>query len=155
MTYRISGIAPERFARFFGLPYADLAAEGIVRVRADAKPGFPCRVTLEDAEPGETLLLINHVSHDVATPYRSAYAIYVREGAGEAAVIEDGLPAVFANRPIALRAFDSAGMLRGASLALANDADARIRELFGREEIAYIHAHNAAHGCFAARVDRT
>jgi hypothetical protein len=154
MTYRISGIDAARYRRFFGASEAELAAEGIVRVRADSKPGYPCRITLEDAEPGETLLLLNHQDHAADTPYRSSYAIYVRENAGAAAAIEDDLPAVFANRPIALRAFDAAGMLRGASLALSGDADARIRELFAREEIAYIHAHNAAHGCFAARVDR-
>lgn len=26
---------------------------------------------------------------------------------------------------------------------------------FANADIAYIHAHNAAHGCFAARVERT
>ncbi len=33
--------------------------------------------------------------------------------------------------------------------------DAAIRTLFTDDAIAYIHAHNAAHGCFAAKVDRT
>ena len=154
MTYRIEGLARARFAHLFGLPDDALAAQGIVRVRADAKPGYPCRVTLEDAEPGETLLLLNHEDHAAATPYRSAYAIYVREGEHQAAAYRDALPPVFANRPIALRAFDAEGMLRGAALALAGDADAQIRTLFARDEIAYIHAHNAAHGCFAAKVVR-
>jgi hypothetical protein len=154
MTYRVSGLPLESFRPFFGRPDAELAEAGILRVRAKAKPGFPCRVTLEDAEPGETLLLLNHEDHAVATPYRSAYAIYVRETASATAVVDDAPPPVFEGRPIALRAFDSAGMLRGAALALAGEADARIRELFERPEIAYIHAHNAAHGCFAARVDR-
>lgn len=154
MTYRIAGLSPERFRPLFALSDDQLADLGVIRVRADAKPGFPCRITLEDAEPGETLLLLNHQDHAVATPYRSAYAIYVRENADAAARLEDALPPVFANRPIALRAFDARGMLRGASLALAGDADARIRELFERPEIAYIHAHNAAHGCFAARIER-
>jgi hypothetical protein len=154
MTYRIQGLAPDHFRRWFGLPDEVLAAEGIIRVRADAKPGYPCRVTLEDAEPGETLLLLNHVDHEVATPYRSSYAIYVREHAEQAPALIDELPAVFANRPIAMRAFDSEGMLRGAALALAGDADAQIRALFDRPDIAYLHAHNAAHGCFAARVER-
>ena len=71
MTYRIEGLSPDNFSRFFGLPDDALAAEGIIRVRAEAKPGFPCRITLEDAEPGETLLLLNHTDHDAATPYRS------------------------------------------------------------------------------------
>jgi hypothetical protein len=54
-----------------------------------------------------------------------------------------------------LRGFDAAGMLREGRLAAPGEADAVIRGLFAGEEIAYIHAHNAAHGCFAARIDRT
>jgi hypothetical protein len=154
MTYRISGLAVDRFAPLFGSSDAELAAQGIVRVRADAAPGYPCRITLQDAAVGETLLLLNYQDHDVATPYRNAYAIYVRETAAATTHLQDSLPAVFANRPIALRAFDADGMLRGAALAISGDADDRIRELFDRPEIAYLHAHNAAHGCFAARIDR-
>lgn len=154
MSYVITGLRPEGFAPLFGQPDEALAELGVIRVRADAKPGYPCRITLEDAEPGETLLLLNHADHAVTTPYRNAYAIYVRETALAANRFEDALPPVMANRPIALRGYDADGMLRGATLALAGDAEARIGELFARPEIAYIHAHNAAHGCFAARIDR-
>jgi hypothetical protein len=154
MTYVIRGLDPAPFREIRGLCDAELAERNIVRRRADARPGFPCRVTLEDAEPGETLLLLNYEDHAVATPYRNAYAIYVRENAEAAPELHDMLPAVFAGRPIALRAFDDDGMLRTATLALRDDADARIRDLFATPEIAYINAHNAAHGCFAARIDR-
>ena len=154
MTYVIRGLDPAPFKALHALSDAELAERNIVRRRADSKPGFPCRVTLEDAEPGETLLLLNYEDHAVATPYRNAYAIYVREGAESAPELHDALPAVFANRPIAMRAFDAEGMLRSATLALQGDADARIRDLFAMPEIAYINAHNAAHGCFAARIDR-
>lgn len=154
MTYRIAGLAPEGFAHFFGLSDEALAAQGVLRVPVTSKPGFPCRVTLEDADPGEHVLLLNHESHSADTPYRNSYAIYVREHAVTAPVYEDALPPVFEGRPIALRGFDAAGMLRGAALALHGDADSQIRALFERPEIAYIHAHNAAHGCFAAKVER-
>ncbi|MCW3846076.1 DUF1203 domain-containing protein [Sphingomonas sp. LB-2] len=154
MTYRISGLSPEPFRALFGASEEVLAEHGVRRVRATASRGFPCRITLEDAAEGETLLLLNHEDHAADTPFRSSYAIYVRECADEALVLDDALPPVFAGRPIAFRAFDAEGMLRGASLALADDADARLRELFDRPEIAYIHAHNAAHGCYSARVDR-
>ena len=154
MTYRISGLDPADFEALRGADEATLAAHSAVRVVATKKPGFPCRVTLEDAEPGENLILVHHVSHDVATPYRSAYAIYVREGASQAASFVDELPPVFANRPMAFRAFDAKGMLRNASLAAPGEADAAIRNLFEAPEISYIDAHKAAHGCFAARVER-
>ena len=154
MSYRIEGLAPAEFARWFGLSDEALAAEGIVRVTANGKPGFPCRVTLEDAEPGETLLLLNYTDHDVATPFRNSFGIYVRESAMAAAVFEDALPPVFAGRPIALRAYDARGMLCAAALATGDDKDGPIRALFDRPEVAYIHAHNAAHGCFTARIAR-
>ena len=152
--YRIEGLSPAAFEPLIGLPEARLAERGVMRVTADAKPGFPCRVTLEDAEPGESLLLLNHVSHDVATPYRTAYAIYVRERAGAPALFEDSLPPAFAGRTLSLRGFDCSGMLRGAVLALPGEAEAGIKELLGRPEIATIHVHNAAYGCFVARVER-
>lgn len=152
--YQIKGLPIDQFAALFGRGDADLAKCNAVRVTADHKPGYPCRVTLEDAEPGETLLLINYEDHRVASPYRHSYAIYVRENAIESASLRGKLPQVFANRPIALRAFDGDGMLRGATLALANDVDDRIAQLFADPTIAYLHAHNAAHGCFAARIDR-
>jgi hypothetical protein len=155
MSYRITGLAPEPFADLIGQDDTTLAKHGVVRVTALAKPGYPCRITLEDAEPGETLILLNHVSHDVATPYRSAYAIFVRETAVEAATFDDALPPVFEHRPMAFRAFDAAGMLRNAALALPGEADAKIRALFKQPEIAYLHAHNAAHGCFSAKVERS
>jgi hypothetical protein len=154
MTYRIKGLSPDDFTAMNALDDAALVAIGARRVTATTKPGFPCRITLADAEPGESLILLNHVSHDVATPYRSAYAIYVRENATEAADFFDAVPQVFTGRPLGLRAFDEGGMLRNAALALPGEADAKIRMLFEAPEIAYIHAHNAAHGCFAARVDR-
>ena len=153
MTYRITGLSPESFTPLFAMDDAALAAINAERVIATAKPGFPCRISLEDAEPGEQLILLHHVSHDVATPYRSAYAIYVRPDAAQASYV-DALPPVLHGRPIALRVFDATGRLRAASLAAPGQADSAIRALFESDTIVYIHAHNAAHGCFAARIDR-
>jgi hypothetical protein len=45
-------------------------------------------------------------------------------------------------------------MLKGALLAAPGEADVRIRQLLADPDIASIHAHNAAHGCFLARVER-
>ncbi|HEX8624829.1 MAG TPA: DUF1203 domain-containing protein [Allosphingosinicella sp.] len=154
MSYRIAGLGREAYMDLLGLDGDALARRGARRVTADSKPGFPCRVTLEDAEPGETPILFNHVSHDVPTPFRSAYVVYVRETAAEPVCYVDEPPPVFAGRTLGLRGFDSEGMLEGALLALPGEADSGIRELFERPEIATIHAHNAAAGCFAAKIVR-
>ena len=154
MAYRIEGLAPEAFESLFSMTEGELAARNAVRVTADSPSGYPCRVTLEDAAPGEELVLLNHVSHDVAGPFRTAYAIYVRKGADAAALYTDEAPPLLDSRTLGLRGFGADGMLKGALLALPGEADAKIRALLARPEIATIHAHNAAYGCFLARIER-
>ena len=154
MTYSVHGLPRQDFVPLFALDDVELARRGAVRLTASADRGFPCRVSLQDAHAGESLILLHHTSHDVATPYRSAYAIFVREEADEADPFIDATPPVFAGRPIALRGFDAAGMLADARLAAPGEADGAIRALLADRRIAYIHAHNAAHGCFAARIER-
>ncbi|MEQ9505476.1 MAG: DUF1203 domain-containing protein [Hyphomonas sp.] len=154
MSFVITGLSPDDFPHLFGLPDEELSLQNIVRQTADKKPGYPCRITLEDAAPGETVLLLNHQSHEAATPYASRYAIYVREGAGEAPTFRDELPPVFLNRPIALRLFDGSGMLVGADMGMNNELKAKIEAALARPDVAYIHAHNAMHGCFVAEIAR-
>jgi hypothetical protein len=67
------------------------------------KPSFPCRVSLTDRDIGESVLLINHVSHDVANPYRASHAIFVTEGSEKAAEYVDEVPPVFEPRVLSLR----------------------------------------------------
>lgn len=154
MTYRIRGLDPAPFQPFFTMDDAQLAAHRAIRQVAAASRGFPCRVSLRDADAGDELLLVHHVNHAVETPYRSAFAIYVRKDAVAAADYVDQTPPVFEGRPIALRGYSADGLLADARLALPGDADGAIRDLLGNAAIAYIDAHNAAHGCFAARIER-
>jgi hypothetical protein len=158
MTYRITGLARASFAQYFGRSAEELEKLGARRVFADADRGFPCRITLEDAAQGESLILLNFTSNDVAGPYRSAHAIYVREnagdGSGEGAAFEARLPPVFAGRALSLRGFDDAGMLQAARLAEPGEVEGAIDDLFANAAVACIHAHNAAYGCFAARIER-
>lgn len=154
MTYRITGLPREEFEHLIGAADAELARHNALRMTATVKPGAPCRVTLEDADPGETLILVNHTSHDVANPYRASHAIFVREGAQAAATYVDRIPPVMVARVLSLRAFDVDGMMVDAALAQPGLADQGIRQLLNNPSVAYIHAHNATRGCFAARIDR-
>lgn len=154
MHYRIAGLDPRPFERYFTMDEAELATRRAVRTVAKADRGFPCRVSLRDADAGDELLLVNHVNHAVETPYRAAFAIYVRRDARVAAAYIDECPPVFAGRPIALRGYAADGMLAEARLAAPDQADTGIRALLENPVIAYIDAHNAAHGCFAARIER-
>jgi len=155
MTYRITGLDPAPYQSLFGLSDEELADREIVRMIVDEKPSFPCRVSLTDRDIGESLLLINHVSHDVANPYRASHAIFVTEGLEAAAEYVDEVPPVFVSRTLSLRGFDKQGMMADAILAPPGEADAAIRNLFENPEVATIHAHNAARGCFSAKIERT
>ncbi|WP_285713048.1 DUF1203 domain-containing protein [Erythrobacter oryzae] len=153
MTYRIRGLDPALFAEHFALDDASLARRRARREVA-GEGRFPCRVSLEDAQPGEALLLTHYANHAVESPYRNAFAIYVRAAAREAADYLDSLPPVLRGRPIALRGYTGEGDLHSAALALADDVDAQLRALLDDPAVAYIDAHNAMHGCFAARIER-
>lgn len=154
MTYRIQGLRRSAFTHLFAMNAAGLAETGAMRVTADADRDFPCRVSLDDARKGENLILLNYVSHAVANPYRTAYAIYVRESAEEPEPYVDRLPPALEGRTLSLRGFDGRGILVDALLAAPGEAERGIVALFGDPDVAYIHAHNAAYGCFAARIDR-
>jgi hypothetical protein len=154
MTYRIKGLDPAPYKPLYGLSGEELADKGIVRMTVTEKPSFPCRISLTDCEIGETVLLLNHVSHDVGGPYRASHAIFVTEGADHPGEYIDEPAPVFATRVLSLRGFDQDGMMVDAVLAQPGEADAGIRKLFDNPDVANIHTHNATRGCFAAKIER-
>ena len=153
MAYRIQGLSPEPFKHLFGLPDEELAKQGVVRMTV-TDPTFPCRVSLTDRDMGEKVLLLNHVSHDVANPYRATHAIFITETDQDPAEYVDEVPPVFEKRVLSLRGFDRDGMMAEAILTQPGEADAGIRRLFANPEIETIHAHNAVRGCFSAKIER-
>jgi hypothetical protein len=153
MSFVVRGIDPAPYKALFGLPDEALASQGVVRMTVDS-PTFPCRVSLTDRTIGETVLLLNHVSHDVANPYRATHAIFVTETDEEPAEYVDRVPPVFDKRVLSLRGFDKQGMMAAAILTQPGEAEAGIRQLFADPTIETIHAHNATRGCFSAKIER-
>ena len=154
MAFRIRGLSPEPFRHLFGLDDAALAAAGVRRYVVDHAPGFPDRIEVRDLEPGETALLLNYTHQPADTPFRASHAIFVREGATAAYDAFDRVPEVIRIRPISLRAFDAGHMMVEAELLDGTDLEAAIGRLFAQPGVAYLHAHYARRGCYAARIDR-
>jgi Protein of unknown function (DUF1203) len=78
MGFRITGLPEEDFAPLFDLSDAELAARGAVRRIADGRePGYPCRISLTDSQPGDELILANYEHLPVASSYRMRFAVYV------------------------------------------------------------------------------
>jgi hypothetical protein len=154
MSFRITGLPAALYAPLFALPDAELAARGALRRVADRSPGFPCRVSLADAAPGETVLLVHHEHQPAPTPYRAGHAVYVRAGAEEARPAPGEVPEALRRRLLSVRAFDGAGMMVDADVVDGRAVEPVIARLLADPAVAYLHLHNAKPGCWAARVDR-
>jgi len=154
MTYVIKGLDPAPFAVLFEQDNRQLKAKGMTRLMVD-NPNFPCRVSLRDADIGDEVILLNHISHDGDNPYRASHAIFVSRSATEPAGYVDAIPPALDRRILSLRAFDTHGMMIDACLVQPGDADPAIRKLLANPAADHIDAHNATRGCFAARIDRT
>ena len=153
MGFRISGLPAERFAGLFSLSDQELAARGAVRRIADTKPGYPCRVSLTDAEPGQEVILTHFEHHPVDSPFRASHAIYVRKGEQTYEAFDE-VPEQLRLRLLSVRAFDEKGMLVGADVVDGKELEGAIERLLGDERADYLHVHYAKPGCYAARVDR-
>jgi hypothetical protein len=154
MSFCIRGLPSEQFAHLFDLSDEELASRGAIRrVADDRTPGYPCRVSLTDSREGDELLLVNYEHHDVQSPYRMRFAIYVRKGEESYHAINE-VPEQLRIRTLAVRAFDNLGMMIGWELVDGKDLEAAIERLLASPQAAYLHIHYAAPGCYAARVER-
>ena len=154
MAFRISGLAPEPFQALYGMPDEVLARLNIKRYSVDAYPGFPDRIEMKDADIGETVLLLNHLSQPAESPYRASHAIFIREGATQSYNAVDQVPECMRIRLLSLRAFDDKGMMLDAEVVQGMALEEVIERLFANKDVSYIHAHNAKRGCYSGRIDR-
>jgi hypothetical protein len=154
MNFQISGLEPSAFEHLFGLDDESLSGLGVQRMEVDEHPGFPCRISLEDAQVGETVLLLNFEHQPADSPYRSCHAIFVSESASKAAPEVNQVPLSLKRRLLSVRAFDNEGMMLDAEVVEGAALDEVIAKLFADEACSYLHVHNAGRGCYAARVDR-
>lgn len=153
MSFLITGLEPQLFQGLFELDAAGLERAGAQRVRVSEKPGAPCRITLEDAEVGEDVLLLSYEHQPAQTPYRQQGPIFVRL-AGKKCEALGAIPPALAIRPLSLRGYDSAGAMIEADLVEGANAAPLIERFFANPQVATIHAHYARRGCYAARIDR-
>lgn len=154
MDFRILGLDPAPFRPLFAMTDDALRERGVLRVRIDRPRSAPDRITLDDAEPGETVLLLNHTYLDVDSPYRGTHAIYLRENGGDRFDRTNEIPKALRGRILSIRAFDAAGMMVDADLVDGDQVEPLIERFFARPEVDYLHVHYAKRGCYAARVER-
>mgnify|MGYP000863725574 CR=1 FL=1 len=154
IDFQFSALPARVFAELFSKTDRELDALGARRMIVDVKPGFPCRVSLVDAEPGEEVVLLPFIHHDVPSPYRASGPVFVRKNAETAYPAVNEIPQILQHRQLSLRAYDRAGMMVGASVAEGRDLRSALGLLFENQQVEYIQVHNAKPGCFNCTVRR-
>lgn len=154
MAFQIRGLSPQPFQPLFALADEALAERGIQRVFADDAEGFPCRVSLAHALPGEELLLLSHRHQPAASPYQAAGPIFVRRHAVAADFAPGAVPEPLQVRLLSVRAYDRGDCIVDAEVVDGRELVPLIARMFDNNAVAYLHVHYARRGCYACRVDR-
>jgi hypothetical protein len=152
--FQFKALSEADFTSFFELNDELLTAQKARKMIVDKKPGFPCRVSLVDAEVGEEVILLPYCHHEVSSPYRASGPVFIRKGAVAAALEVNEVPQMLLHRLLSLRAYDSSGMMVEAAVVEGNELAAAIRLFFSNAEVSYLHIHNAKPGCFNVHVNR-
>lgn len=153
-SFQIVGLSREPFESLFSLSSEELARKGVLRVKATSKPGFPCRISLADADVNDELLLLPFEHQPENSPYRSSGPIYVRATAVQRTLEVGEIPEYVSVRQISLRAYDGAHMIVAAEVCAGAQVAEEIERQFGDPRVRYIHLHNAKRGCFSCLVRR-
>jgi hypothetical protein len=153
-SFQIVGLSPAPFDPLFALPADALAALGIRRVRAAAGVGYPCRVSLVDADAGDELLLLPFEHQPANSPYRASGPIYVKVGARQRTMAVGEIPESVRRRQISLRAYDADDMIVNADVCEGESVGAEIERLLDDPLVRYLHLHNAKRGCYSCLVRR-
>ena len=154
MSYRLRGLAPAQFEKFFGLDEIALGELGMRWMHVDQDFGFPCRISLRDAPVGEDVLLLPFAHQDGRSPYRASGPIFVRRGLWAAAEFVDELPPYLTLRPLSIRAYDAADEMVDADVVDGRGAATLIERYLANDATDYLHVHFARRGCYACRIDR-
>ena len=153
-SFQLIGIGHEQFGPLFQLSDEHLKQHGAVRRMVTDSPGYPCRISLEDANVGDELLLLHYVHQPAASPYHASGPIYVRRGAKQRRLAVGEVPNYVTSRLMSVRAYDRAHMIVAASVCEGARAAEEIEQFFSNQNVAYIHLHNAKRGCFSCQVNR-
>ena len=153
-SFVLHALGATPFDALFQLDDTALAARQMARVTANATAGFPCRVSLVDADVGDELLLLSYLHQPADSPYRASGPIFVKRGARRAALAPDEVPAQVQRRLMSLRAYNAADRIVAAEICDGRYVADWLQHAFDDAAIAYVHLHFARYGCYACRAER-
>lgn len=153
-NFQITVLQDKEFSNLFKLDNRDLEKMGAIKMTVDKKPGFPCRVSLKDAEIGEEVILLCYQHHQTNSPYQATGPIFISKDAVTSSLGINEIPAMLDHRLLSVRAYDQNGIMKDAIVTEGQNLKAALNATFSNPEINYIHIHNARAGCYNCKVER-
>ncbi|MEO1514806.1 MAG: DUF1203 domain-containing protein [Bacteroidota bacterium] len=153
-NFQVLALDATSFAPLFQLTDAELAERGMRRQTVDQKPGYPCRVSLQDADLGEKVILLPYAHHTTKAPYRASGPIYVRKDVPQATLPPNELPRMLSHRLLSIRAYDANGMMIQAKVEKGDQLRPLIQQLLQQQAVHHLDVHNAGPGCYNCRIER-
>ena len=153
-NFQIKSLQAAEFAPLFELDEQKLAQIGAIKMVVDRKLAFPCRVSLEDSEPGDEVMLLPYRHHKTNSPYQSGGPIFVKKNAATAKLAINEIPRLLNHRFLSIRGYDRQGMMKTSLVIEGQSLGEVLNEMFSNHEIDYVHIHNAKPGCYMCEVVR-
>jgi hypothetical protein len=154
MSFLIQALDPAPFEPLFFMSDEELHTHQARRMTVAENPGTPCRISLEDAEVGEEVILVNYQHQPSDSPYRSNHAVFIRKDVEKQVLLPGDIPLQFHHRLMSVRAFSKNHMMVDADAVEGKHLEPVLEKFMNNPKVDYIHLHYALPGCFAARVDR-
>lgn len=153
INFKITAIE-NKYNHLFNLNEEELASKGVVKMLVDQKPGYPCRVSLEDVEIGEEVILFPFEHHKTDSPYKASGPIFIRKNAEKANLEINKIPEMLFKRLQSLRVYDKNGIMIDAKTLEGKEIRKEIKSIFNNDSASYIQIHNANPGCYNCQVNR-
>ncbi len=154
VNFQFVALGKSEFESYLELTDEELSQRNARWMIADANPGYPCRVSLKNAEIGERVLAISYCFQNTDSPYRASGPIFVREMAETAKPPVNEIPEMLVQSLLSVRAYNPENMLVAAEVVEGINLNAVIDSQFSESSVDYLHIHYAKHGCFNSLVCR-
>ncbi len=119
--------------------------------------GVPCRHCLDDVAKGEAYLILAYRPFPQLQPYAETGPIFLHSEACDRAADQHDTPAMLMKRATHLikgYGRDDRIVYGTSRVVAAADLAPAVKEIFGREDVAYVHVRSALNNCYTCRVER-
>ena len=154
INFQVIGIQAEEIQSLLNLKESNLDKLNIRKMIVDENPGYPCRLSLEDARIGEEVLLFNYEHHKVNSPYQASGPVFVRIAAKAANLQQNELPIMLYHRLLSLRIYNKEAMMIDARTIQGEQLKDTIQAVFLNDKAQYIQVHNSSPGCYNCQINR-